>query len=449
MRSFQSPLDNADALLVGGIRVRFDKPGLVAKLNLNAVDASSAKELDDRDSAPGFRLTGDAAGSPAGSLGGCGFEGEFELPLGFALRVPAGSALIAEAHADGRGKTELGGFTVELLPASPEATALSPRVVGAQSAEWEEHSGLRHDLRTSASSESMKVVAVVIRPGVYADSCRLELEKPGADGAIASVIIDIPRYDIHQDRPYLLREPLEVPAGSKWTLRTTHATDSTARKAIPQAVLLAAIPSGAGSDASPPWRDEFAARPVAPDGLLGVWLQSTRRVGIADDGHFEVTPELTLSVARELIGDAAVPSSGPGIDSCGLTWFDAVAAANALSARAGLSPRYSMTDIHRDSSGSIRGAIVSRLDGTGFRLPTDEEWSAIAAAPQAGSVSSPVTPMSGGVWEWCDTAVGAARVVRGGCWADTEGAQAVGARGQIEPSTRDELFGARFVRRVR
>ncbi len=448
MRSFQAPLGNAEPLLVGGVRVRFDKPGLVAKLNLNLADAAVAQALDDRDSARGFRLTGDAAGSPAGALAGCGIEGEFTLPSGYAMSVPVGSALIAEAHADGRGKSEIGGFTVELLPASPGATVLIPRVVGSHSAEWEEHAGLRHDLRTAPSMEAIVVVAVILRPGVYAESCQLELSRPVAGEIDSITIIDIPRYDIHQDRPYLLREPLEVPAGSKWTLRTTHATDSTARKAIPQAVLLAASPSVAGSDASPPWRDEIAGGSIALNGPVGAWLQSARRVAIADDA-FEVTPELTLGVARELIGDAAVPSTGPGILSCGLTWFDAVAAANALSSRAGLSPRYAVTDIHRDSSGSIRGAIVNRLDGTGFRLPTDEEWSAIAAAPQAATASSPATPMPGGVWEWCDTAIGAARVVRGGCWADTEGAQTADARGHIEPSTRDELFGARFVRRVR
>jgi len=447
MRSFQVPLGNDTPLLVGGVRVAFDQPGLIARIHLNAVPEQEGRRLDEIDSNAGFRLTGDGAGSPAGALAGCGIDGVFDLPDGFALEIPPRAALIAEAHADGRGTTEAGGFTVSLLaPRSVDGAA--PRVcevmvVGAQNAQADKATALDHTIVTPPLSRGATLVALSLRPGVYATAARLSVERPGE---APSVIVDAPTFDVHQDRPYLLREPLRVPAGSRFMLQTTHPTEATAQKAVPQAVLLVVADAQGEPESSIDTLDELPAVDGAaakPGAKLKPNAQAIASIlaGVQRIGALEVTQELTCPQVHALLGRAGEASTG-GVPSCGVSWFDAVLAANALSSACGLSPRYSLASVHAAAgSGAVTGAAVERHKGTGWRLPTDSEWSAIAAS---GKCADAV----GSLWEWCDGADGESRVVRGGCWADTPQARVAEARAAIEPSMRSELFGARLVRRV-
>lgn len=447
MRSFQVPLGNDAPMLVGGVRVAFDQPGLIARIHLNAVPEQEGRRLDEIDSNAGFRLTGDGAGSPAGALAGCGIDGAFDLPDGFALEIPPRSALVAEAHADGRGRTEAGGFTVSLL-APRSVNGAAPRVcevivVGAQNAQTDKATALEHTIVTPPLSRATTLVALSLRPGVYATAARLALELPGE---APSVIVDAPTFDVHRDRPYLLREPLRVPAGSRFTLRTVHPTEATAQKAVPQAVLLVVADAQGEPESSIDTLDELpavdgaASRPDAKSKPIAPAIADIL-AGIQCIGALEVTQELTCPQIQALLGRAGEASTG-GVPSCGVSWFDAVLAANALSSACGLSPRYSLASVHAAAeSGAVTGAAVERHKGTGWRLPTDSEWSVIAAS---GKCSDAV----GSLWEWCDGADGESRIVRGGCWADTPTARAPEARAAIEPSMRSELFGARLVRRV-
>lgn len=450
MRSFQAPLSNDAPLLIGGVRVAFDEPGVIARIHLNAVPEAEARRLDELDSAPGYRLTGDGNGSPSGALAGCGIDGVFDLPDGYALAIAPHSALVAEAHADGRGKIEAGGFTVELD--APTAIGDQPirvceaQLVAAQGAESDVSAGLTHTIRSAPTTRDAELVALSMRPGTYATAASLTLTRPGEEPI---VVIDLPRFDIHQDRPYTLREPQRVPAGSRFTLATQHATDVVARKSIPQAVLLVVPSSPAGgpidtldvpgavdarAGANAPGAVDARAGANGPGALARL---RTHRVG-----GLEVTDELDGPTALALIGRAGLPSTG-GVAACGLTWFDAVLAANALSKAMGLTPRYEVASVHADpATGAVTGAIVRRLKGDGWRLPTDAEWSAMA-------VGNTLPDLVGSVWEWCDTEERERRVVRGGCWADTPAARTAGARAVVEPSTQSELFGARLVRPVR
>lgn len=441
MRSFQVPLQSERALLIGGVRASLQEPGLIARIHLNAMPVSEAARLDELDSAPGFRLTGDGGGSPAGSLGGCGIDGNFRLPAGYAVSIPAGSALVAEAHADGRGKLEAGGFSLELLApvprideeGTPHIRTCETLLVGAQNAASDVAEGLDHTLETAPLSRSCEVIALSLRPGVYATRASLSLTRPGESPL---VVVDIPRFDVHQDQPYVLREPLRVPAGSTVTLSTGHPTDSTARKAIPQAVLLVAVDEAQPSDIA---MFDQAGPPLRPDSVtssaIAELLSTTVRVGT-----LEVTRELSCAQVEALFPHAGEPSTG-GVPACGLTWYEALHAANALSSMTGLTPRYVVgTAAAAPRHGKVT-ALVSRAAGTGWRLPTDEEWSVIA---RSGLCPDAI----GSVWEWCDTEAGESRVVRGGCWADTAAARNADARAEVEPATRSELFGARLVRRV-
>jgi formylglycine-generating enzyme required for sulfatase activity len=200
----------------------------------------------------------------------------------------------------------------------------------------------------------------------------------------------------------------------------------------------------------------------------------TRRVGV---GAREVDQALWAEVT------GANPSSfdDPEHPVEGVSWLDAVAFCNALSAHEGLDPAY-----------VIAGTTVTWSPAArGFRLPTEAEWEAAARAgsparfaganqaepvawfgPRAGGSPHPVgtrapnalglSDMSGNVSEWVwdryaayppsdaqDPAgpdAGAARVHRGGSWDTPERTLRVAARQAAPPDTRSASVGLRLAR---
>ena len=167
-----------------------------------------------------------------------------------------------------------------------------------------------------------------------------------------------------------------------------------------------------------------------------------------------------------------------------VSWDDAVAFCNQLSAKEGLSPAYAR-----------KGGTVTLIPkASGYRLPTEAEWEYAArggAKPDgttyAGSeeianvawyssngdgTTHPVATkaanglglydMSGNVWEWCwdryadygsaaqTTPTGAAsgtfRVFRGGGWDGSASYRAVSFRSDSGPSRQGSRLGFRVVR---
>ncbi|MEI7876627.1 MAG: hypothetical protein WCI96_01770 [Planctomycetota bacterium] len=450
MRSFQQPVGRRDAgagasadtaarMLVGGWRARFDTPALVSTMLLTSGDAALAQRLDESDASIGFKLTGDLATMPAGALAGVGVDGVFALPAGFALEMRTDDALVAECHADGRGKREAASCTLEalapVLTAAPAPRIVRPLIVSAQGSARATTDAARTAFEMPPLAAPLDLAAIVLRPGP--DAVRVALEAIAPDGNI-TVLARVERYDIHIDRPYTVDPVHHLARGTRLRLTVDALNEILATRATPQAVLLvsAALNGEIGtSDTKNPQVDATTTTAPAPMGALTrAWIDQS--VIVANTG-LRATNPVPSAVFRETMGYDAEPRTGPS-DAAGMTWFEAIALANELSRRDGLRPAYKLEFAQFDGSRLI-GAVVSGIDANGWRLPTDAQWTITAKDAPA--------QRNGAIWNWVfDESTDATRVLRGGSWADPVSARGIDARSSVAPSTRMELFGARFVR---
>ncbi|MBM4110755.1 MAG: hypothetical protein FJ254_05275 [Phycisphaerae bacterium] len=437
-------------LVVGGWRVRAKTPGLIARALLCAGDAKFAQSLDERDASLGFKLTGDLETRPAGGIGGVGIDGEFVLPDGFAISIAAAESIVAECHTDGRGRSECGQFRLEALP--PVMVGESPVrllravTVGGAGTERESCVGETVTIVAPPNERDLDLVAIVLRPGMYAS--RVRLLAVGPDGR-ATTILRIDRWNGHVDRPYLVDPPFRLARGTRLSLETVAENAVLAKRSTPQAVLLVAdaitptlsssptlspSPTPSPSPAEPTESKETAAPSLPAGPATAAFLASTVECG-KDGAKRLATPLVPATVYREVFGVDPEPRTGP-TQAAGLTWFEAVDLCNELSRRAGLEPAYRVEFAERDGA-RLMSAVVTPLGSSGWRLPSEMEW--IETNDCRGG-------LSGDLWNWTSDAEGSARIVRGGCWADAPGTQGKNARSSAPPATRNELFGARLVR---
>lgn len=228
---------------------------------------------------------------------------------------------------------------------------------------------------------------------------------------------------------------------------------------------------------------------VPPEGAAALTIED-RSSGTAWDVEVAPFDCAVTAVTREqwcavMGGEPAAPTDCPQAE---VSWFDAIAYCNALSARLGLNPVYRIEAVDapgfdRRSTPHHRPAPVDwavEWDRTadGFRLPTEAEWQCACRAgttgPHYGRLEEiawfagtsgdrphPVARLSpnpwglydvlGGVWEWCwdlyDPEVyGPYRVIRGGGFADPPWSCRAGVRRKTQPSARLEDLGLRVVR---
>ncbi|MGV3503722.1 MAG: formylglycine-generating enzyme family protein [Adhaeribacter sp.] len=155
---------------------------------------------------------------------------------------------------------------------------------------------------------------------------------------------------------------------------------------------------------------------------------------------FPVTQELYFEVTKEK--PSTMKGNGNPVET--VTWKEAVAFCNKLSARTNLNPCYVIQMENEE--------VIFDKTANGYRLPTEAEWEYACKAgskgirygeldaiawykDNSGNTTHPVGgkepnawglyDMLGNVWEWCsdiydETVYGSYRIFRGGGWADEE-----------------------------
>ncbi len=198
-----SPKANAP-LLVAGLELNCDSPGLIHRVSLLADSAGFARRLDTADPEPGYDAVGDIGLVASGSAGAVSrLAPRWELPHGFAIRIPPESVFVTEVHADARGKVESSTASIDLLPADPES-----RVLDALSL-----SGLR----PIVVDGNMRAIAILVRTGSNTQSLRVRAVAP--DGH-ETILLDIPRWNERLSEPWVFLDPVEICAGSRLTVES-------------------------------------------------------------------------------------------------------------------------------------------------------------------------------------------------------------------------------------
>lgn len=164
---------------------------------------------------------------------------------------------------------------------------------------------------------------------------------------------------------------------------------------------------------------------------------------------------------------ARYPLAGPdALPLTGLSWYDAIALCNQLSAEAGLAPAYAIDGLD----------VTWSEDSHGYRLPTDAEWQYACTAGTPAYRYGPLDDiawyadnsgghvhtvglkepnawglhdMLGNLWEWCwdlydPAAYGPYRIFRGGGFADPERSIGSTVRRRSHPTFAIEDLGLRL-----
>ena len=214
LRSFaikQDPTMNPDApKFFNAIEFVADAPGVVHSISFLWDELGYAARLDASDPAPGYDAVGDIGLQVSGSSGCVSrLSTLWQLPKGYAMKIPVDAVLVAEVHAEGRGKMEsTAGNVCFLAPEFPcklvHAIAISPS-------------------RPAKVASACEAVSISIRAGSRVQS--IDVFAKDAKGQLQCVL-NIPKWNERLSEPWMFDPPLALGAGTELIVQSTVNTDA-------------------------------------------------------------------------------------------------------------------------------------------------------------------------------------------------------------------------------
>ena len=214
LRSFaikQDPTMNPDTpKFFNAIEFVADAPGVVHSVSFLWDELGYAARLDASDPAPGYDAVGDIGLQVSGSSGCVSrLSTLWQLPKGYAMKIPVDAVLVAEVHAEGRGKMEsTAGNVCFLAPEFPcklvHAIAISPS-------------------RPAKVASACEAVSISIRAGSRVQS--IDVFAKDAKGQLQCVL-NIPKWNERLSEPWMFDPPLALGAGTELIVKSTVNADA-------------------------------------------------------------------------------------------------------------------------------------------------------------------------------------------------------------------------------
>lgn len=211
MRSFCVAIPDALAgRRVRGFRARWSEPTAVRSVSLAPDPRRVSRVMETDLETPGYEGMGDVGDAPSGALGACGADGAFELPIGYAIELPANGDVIVEMQAQpvGRAATIVG--AIDWRMAEPDCAVVDARVFALPPLEFPAQTSTT--LRASFPLVGGTLVGVMPRAGPLARA--IEVSIAYADGRAPTRVASIADWNPEFRRPVLFASPLSLPDGA-------------------------------------------------------------------------------------------------------------------------------------------------------------------------------------------------------------------------------------------
>jgi hypothetical protein len=240
------PLRNTEPLFVSGLTWHTQAPTALHAVTLQGVGHDS----DDEGRADQARVGDAAVHFEALGSGGLGAVStglpRFELPAGFAFRLPADAELVAEMHVQPVGRRLALYETVELLLcADPDPRRVQPQLLSVEQLDVPAGDpGYRLEASWTLPCD-VDLLGVLPRAGSLCTTVQLRVspsieEAVGGEGGPAVTrdrLLDIAAWNPRFRRPYLFQRPQRLAAGTLITARwlLDNSADNLANPSIPPA----------------------------------------------------------------------------------------------------------------------------------------------------------------------------------------------------------------------
>ena len=218
--TFVMPLENDETMHVRGVGWTTAAPEAIHTVTLLVDDRRRGRKRDGYDPRVGYERDGDLDQDISGSFGALGIGlPRMMLPDGFHWTIPPSSDLVVELKYRPVGRELPLQDAAQLIPADPIGSrSVVPVVTGLNRVKLDAGQANYTEEDRFVLPSDFDVVAVIPRGRNECRSMRLTAELP--DGA-QRVLMDIPDWNAHYRRPFVLETVQSLPAGTTLTSRFT------------------------------------------------------------------------------------------------------------------------------------------------------------------------------------------------------------------------------------